>query len=362
MRKIKANHGKRWQKAFLWGSLSVVAVLIGTAAAGSIWYSQQMQAVSDDESSVIRVVIEPGSTPDVIAQTLHEEGVVKSRMAFLLHTRFNGTQGSLQAGTYRLSPSDTTPEIAKHLVDGNVDNISVLFYPGATLYDYTDKPLDDRQDITASLLKAGFTEEEIQAGFAADYSSYSQTLFQGRPATADLEGYIYGDTYNLSSNATVEGALRASFDEFWRVIQENDLVAKYADRGLSLYEGLTLASIVQKEAVGGDEAEISQVFHTRLERGMPLGSDPTYQYAADKAGVPRSLDLDSPYNTRKVQGLTPGPIATAGVAALRAVAEPADTDYLYFLHGDDNNIYFAHTIEQHEANTSQHCQVKCLSL
>lgn len=362
MRKLQSKYNRRWPKVALLGSLSVLAVLIGIFLAGWVWYSQQLSAVVDEGSPLVRVSIESGSTPDQIAQTLRDEGVIGSSTAFLLYTRFNGVQNQLQAGTYRLSPAETIPEIAKHLVDGNVDNLSVLFYPGATLYNYTGKSESSRQDIESSLLRVGFTKEEIKAGFEADYPEYNDTLFQGRPVGSDLEGYVYGNTYHISSGATVEDVLRASFDEFWRIIQENDLISKYSERGLSLYEGITFASIIQKEAVGGDEREISQVFHTRLETGMPLGSDPTYQYAADKEGVPRSLELDSPYNTRKVQGLTPGPIATANVASLMAVADPADTDYLYFLHGDDDKIYFAHTFDQHEANIAQHCQVKCLSL
>lgn len=362
MRNLKSNHSRRWPKIALLGSLSVLAVAAGVFIAGWIWYNQQISLVVDESGAAVKVTIEPGSTPDQIAKKLQDEGVIGSQLAFLLYTRFNGVQNSLQAGTFNLSPADTIPQTAKHLVDGKVDSMSVLFYPGATLRNYAGKPDNQRQDIESSLLKAGFTLEEIDAGFKADYSEYNDTLFQGRPANADLEGYIYGDTYSLNSGATVEDALRAAFDEFWRVIEQNDYVAKFSAKGLSLYEGITLGSIIQKEAVGGDEAEIAQVFYSRLEMGMRLGSDPTYQYAADKAGVERSLELDSPYNTRVVQGLTPGPIATAGVAALNAVAEPANTDYLYFLHGDDDKIYFAHTIEQHNNNIAQHCQVKCLSL
>lgn len=362
MRNLKSKYNRRGPKIALLTALSVLAVAIGVALAGWIWYNQQISSVVDESASSVRVTIESGTTPDQIARSLQDEGVITSQLAFLLYTRFSGVQNSLQAGTYNLSPAETIPEIAKHLVDGKVDSMSVLFYPGAALRNYSGKPEGQRQDIEASLLKAGFTLDEIKTGFEADYSDYKDTLFQGRPANTDLEGYVYGDTYSLSSGTTVESVLRASFDEFWRVIQENDLVNKFAEKDLTLYEGITLASIVQKEAVGGDEAEIAQVFYSRLAIAMPLGSDPTYQYAADKAGVARSLELDSPYNTRKFQGLPPGPIATAGVTALSAVAEPADTDYLYFLHGDDNKIYFAHTIEQHNANTSQYCQVKCASL
>ena len=116
------------------------------------------------------------------------------------------------------------------------------------------------------------------------------------------------------------------------------------------------------EAAGGDEAGIAQVFYSRLALNMPLGSDVTYQYIADKLGVPRDPNLDSPYNTRKYTGLPPGPISTPGKAALLAVATPATTDYLYFLNGDDNVTYFSKTLDEHEANIKNHCQIKCQAL
>ena len=92
---------------------------------------------------------------------------------------------------------------------------------------------------------------------------------------------------------------------------------------------------------------------------MMLGSDVTYQYIADCDGLVRDPGLESPYNTRVVTGLTPGPIAVPGLAALKAVADPATTDYVYFLSGDDDVTYFARTNEEHEANIRDHCQVKC---
>ena len=92
---------------------------------------------------------------------------------------------------------------------------------------------------------------------------------------------------------------------------------------------------------------------------MNLGSDVTYQYAADKLGVARDTQLDSPYNTRVHKGLPPGPIATPGLSALNAVANPAQTDYLFFLSGDDNVTYFAKTDAEHIANAKAHCRQKC---
>lgn len=348
------------KRLLLWISGGIIGLLLVAAAAVVLWYTVQLSPVDSSQTEKISVTIESGSSPAHIADVLKEEGLIRSQTAFLWYTRLDGTQNALQAATYRLSPSESTPEIVDHLVNGQVDTFDIILYPGATLVDATNTPEDKKYDVTTALRRAGYSDAEIRAGLTADYSDYNSTLFQGRPASADLEGYVYGETYRLANGASVEDILRTSFDHFWQVIEDNNLVAEYKKHGLSLYEGITLASIIQRES-GGDEdkATIAQVFYSRLDMGMPLGSDVTYQYIADKTGVARDPNLTSPYNTRKVTGLPPGPIAAPGESSLLAAAKPASTDYLYFLSGDDDVTYFARTLQEHEANISQHCQQKC---
>jgi UPF0755 protein len=104
---------------------------------------------------------------------------------------------------------------------------------------------------------------------------------------------------------------------------------------------------------------VAQIFFKRLREGMPLGADATFVYAANKAGVAPTVDLDSPYNTRIHAGLPPGPISAPGLAALQGVAQPAEGDYLYFVSGDDGKNYYSRTAEEHEANTREHCKINC---
>ena len=359
MRNIRSRRRRRWPKVILWGFLAVLFVSIGVGVACLVWYTQHLKPVDPENKSLISVNVVAGSTPEQIADTLKEGGIISNSRAFWVYTRLNSVQNNLQAGKYRLSPSESLPEVVDHLVRGNVDSFSITFLPGVVLNDKTDTPADAKRDIRSSLLRAGFSDQDVDEAFAASYPEYNTTLFQDKPADADLEGYVYGETYNLNSSATAKDALKASFDEFWRVIQQNNLIQRFKAQGLNLHEGITLASIIQRESIGGDEAEIAQVFSLRLSIDMPLGADPTYQYIADKLGVPRDLNIDSPYNTRRFKGLPPGPIANAGVRALNAVADPADGDYLYFLSGDDNVTYFARTFAEHEANISKHCRVKC---
>ena len=345
--KLKIDR-KKFKKIVFFSGLSVVVLLLILLVGGFIWYQTQLQPAGTDRHQLIKVTIQSGTTPTAIGQLLKDEHIIRSQQAFSIYTRITSTQNKLQAGTYRLSPAETTSEIVAHLVDGNVDSFSIRFLPGATLAENREV-----------LLKAGYSTREVDTALSGTYTS---PLFDTKPQTSDLEGYIYGETYNFSSSATVGDILNRTFAQYAQVIQTNDLVARFKAHGLTLYQGITLASIVQREAFKGSEAQIAQVFYSRLAANMPLGSDVTYQYIADKTGQARDPKLDSPYNTRLKTGLPPGPIAVPGLNSLKAVADPAAGDYLYFLSGDDNITYYAHTLVEHEANIKAHCQVKCSAL
>lgn len=344
----KSNKMSRRKKVILFSGLGLLTLIIGLVAGGWFWYQYQLSPVGNNPQEYIKVTIDEGTQPDQIGEILEEKKLIRNQAAFSLYARLSGKQNLLQAGTYRLSPADSTPEIVDHLKNGNTDSFSIMFLPGATLEEHREV-----------LISAGYSEEEVDTALAKTYES---PLFKDKPAGTSLEGYIYGDTYNFGSGASVGDILTYVFEIFNGVIEEEDLEAQFATNGLNLYEGITLASIIQREAVGGDEPQIAQVFYSRLAIGMVLGSDVTYQYIADKTGVPRDPSLDSPYNTRRYGGLPPGPIASPGLAALKAVGQPADGDYLFFLSGDDNITYFGRTNAEHEANIVNHCQKKCLIL
>lgn len=338
---------KSRKKLIIWAIAGFLTAMILTFGGILVWYNIQLSPIDSANQDKKLVTVELGSSPDDIANLLKEEGLIRNSSAFLWHARFQGVLNSLQAGTYRLSPSESTPEITEHLTSGKVDTFNIRFLPGATL-------ADNRK----ILIGAGYGEEEVDAALAKTYDS---PLFESKPPAADLEGYIYGETYSFGTDTSVEVILEHVFDHYYGVIEENDLKVLYKAQGLNLYEGITLASIVQREASpGGDDMpQIAQVFYNRLAMAMPLGSDVTYQYVADKLGVARDTNLDSPYNTRRYSGLPPGPIATPGEKALKAVASPTEGNYLYFLSGDDDITYFGRTLQEHEANIANHCQKKC---
>ncbi len=346
---------KRWslRKKIIVAASGLVVAVIAVIGGAYLWYQQQLQPVTTDTTKHVRVTIETGTAPSAIAKQLKEAGVIRSEAAFALYTKLTGTQNTLKAGAYSLQPSLSTPAIVDHLVSGKQDTFRLTFLPGDTLANNRKK-----------IIEVGYSEAEVDAALA---KTYDRPLFVGKPATADLEGYIFGDTYEFDASATVESILSRTFDEYEAAITENNLVNGFKKQGLNLYQGITLASIVQREVTNAtpsvasnDQKQVARVFLNRMAAGMTLGSDVTYQYAAKKLGVDPTPTLDSPYNTRIHTGLPPGPIATPGVGALVAVANPGTNDYLFFLSGDDDVTYFAKTDAEHQQNIVNHCQKKCL--
>ena len=234
----------------------------------------------------------------------------------------------------------------------------------AEVFNFTIKPGETIFDIKKHLVEVGYSIEEVNKAFDAEYDF---AFLKSRPAGATLEGYLYGETYEFYKGVPVEDIITKYLEKMGEVIAENNLEARYAAKGLSLFEGITLASVVQKESPAGEHAKVAQVFLTRLAYGIPMGSDVTVTYALDVVDPDRTtykdnqaaLKIDSCYNTRLHGGLPCGPISNPSLASLLAVAEPADSSYLYFLTGDDGLMYYSYTEAEHNQNAYLHCKNLC---
>ncbi len=343
-----------WLKWLLISIGGLVALLIAAAVGALVWYQQQLRPVTEGSKERVRIEIIEGSGPSQIATQLQSAGVIRSHRAFSIYTKLSGTENTLKAGTYHLGKGESVQQIVDHLVSGKQDTFTIMFLPGDTLANHRKK-----------LESVGYSEQEIDAAFDKQYQR--PLLFDGKPAGSDLEGYIFGDSYDFTSDASVEMILNRTFDEFESYIKKNNLVEALKQQNMNLYQGITLASIVQREVTNkqpntptNDQEQVARVFMNRMKAGMTLGSDVTYQYAARKMGVEPTPLLQSPYNTRIHTGLPPGPIASPGLGALLAVAHPGTNDYLFFLSGDDDVTYFGKTDADHQKNIEQHCKVKCL--
>jgi UPF0755 protein len=341
---IPRKKSRKW----LW-FIAVPAVLIVFAIVGVIgtfaWYSDALQPRSSDATAVT-LQVEDGATIDQVGKELEAEGVIKSGLAFSLYMKIND-KAVIKTGTYLFAPNQSVSEIVSWLNDGRVGTRKVTILPGKTLKQIRQLLIDD-----------GFKQADVDAALA---KTYTTPLFADKPAEANLEGYIFPETYFVENNSTPEQLLERTFTEFNKRIDAGGLRAKLAARGFSLYQGITLASIVTREVTNPqDQHQVAQVLETRLQLGMMLGSDVTYHYAADLLGVEATSTVDSPYNTRLHTGLPPGPIANFNMTALEAVAEPSAGDYLYFVAGDDGATHYAHTFEEHQRNIQQYCKKLCV--
>ncbi len=236
------------------------------------------------------------------------------------------------------------------------------------VFSFTIKPGETIYEVKEALIGLGYPKSEVEEAFLYDYSTIEGLEFLAqRPKGATLEGYLYGETYEFFRGTSAQEVLTMFLQGMGKAITENQLEDKYAAQGLTLFEGVTLASIVQKEAPSPEQPTVAQVFLTRLESGMLLGSDVTVSYALDTLDPDRdshqdnqaALAVDSCYNTRLYGGLPCGPISNPGLSALLAVTEPSDTAYLYFLTGDDGVMYYSYTESEHLANAALHCAELC---
>lgn len=337
----------------------VVGLLLIAVAGAAIWYAMMTKPVTSQEMceqekciSLDFVVAEGESTSD-IADRLESKGLIRSALAFKIYLRLNHEDAIIRVGTYSLNSSMSISDIISKLQGGSAaETFRITFLPGGTVADAKKR-----------LTEAGFTEAEIEAGFA---TKYDHPVFEGKPDNGTLEGYIYGETYEFYAEATVGEVLTRTFDELYKAIQENDLVAKYAEKNMTLYEGITLASIVQRESYAPDMPQVAQVFLLRLKESIPLGSCAVIEYRADQLGrewtasiYQNKDELGCPWSSRFCAGLPPNPISSPGKAALISVADSAPGSYLFFFTDDEGKMRFNYTAANHDAEVAKYCKVRC---
>ena len=286
-----------------------------------------------------------------ITNRLQSEGFIADAGALRDYLVYSGKDTSLQAGEFMLSPGMNALEIANAMQDSTPTHVRFSILPGWWL-----------EEIAAALPTSGLSfSQEAFLSAAAD-PIVASLILQHIPAENSVEGFLFPGTYRLARDLTVDQFITTLLDEFEARL-DPDLSEGFERQGLSLYQAVTLASIVQREAVAEDEMPlIASVYLNRLAMGMKLDADPTVQYAIglDAASgswwkSPLSLEdlqVSSPYNTYQVNGLPPGPIANPGLKALQSIARPAQTPYYYFRAACDGSgrHTFARTLEEQLSN------------
>jgi UPF0755 protein len=281
-----------------------------------------------------------------VAGRLDEAGVIRSPLGFMLLALARGTARSLKAGEYEIPQGSNTLAVLNQLEGGRVRQHAVLFREGGTLTEL------------ARILETERLARSDDVHRVARDPVFLKTL---DVQAETLEGYLYPDTYQFVKGMTTEEILARMVARMRDQISP-DLLERARARELNVHQVLTLASIIEKEAVvRGEMPLISAVFWNRLKIDMPLQADPTVQFAVGKDGkalTRADLQVDSPYNTYRRQGLPPGPIASPSRAAIEAAVKPAAVNYLYFVSVDDRRHHFSANLAEHNAAVTQYRMAK----
>ena len=297
-----------------------------------VWYKEATSPVNIQSQEQMIFAVKKGEGVRSISERLREDGLVRSPLAFFLTVRFYDIATKIQAGDFRLSPSMSAIEVAEGLTHGTIDSWLTI-------------PEGWRNGEIAMRLSEDLGIPEIQFLALAE------------------EGYMFPDTYLVPNEASSEAVLAIFKRNFNKKVKE-DLAKEIANSPYSLHEIITLASIVEREArLTEDRPKVASVLLNRLKVGMPLQADATLQYVKgydEQTGKwwPVALSADkeivSPYNTYLNSGLPPNPIANPGLAAIKAVLNPANTNYIYYVSESDGVTHFAVTYEEHLANIERY--------
>lgn len=308
-----------------------------------MWYQHQLTGRAGPEE-YHSITITSGTSTKQIATDLESKKLIRSALAFQIYARLHQSQ-TLIAGSYRLSSTQSVPDIITILEGGKVSQTNILIPPGLRL-----------DQIVAILEENGYETADIETALL---EVRSHPLLAGLPAGAPIEGYLFPDTYQIGPDTSVLDLLTLQLNTFEDKLTP-ELRAGIAEQGLGLNEAVTLASIVQKEVADPEvQKQVAQVFLKRYREGRMLGSDVTYMYAAALSGEPATPSLNSPYNTRMYAGLPPSAISNFNISALQAVASPAPGSYNFFVAGDNGTTYFSNTLEEHEALAAKYCHKLC---
>ena len=357
------QYGLYWYSA-LWNILRPVlvglgAVIVVIGLVYSAWnavYDAYLAPANAEDRVEVAFEVESGQSLTRVANNLEAAGLIRNRTVFKYYCDFAGMGQKIQSGNYLLAPSMTMQQIADQLTrgDGNplVRNITMI--PGWTLEDFAAKLVENKV-----LDDSGEFLELCRSGKQFDDFYYIADVMTTPNAAQRkylLEGYLAANTYEVYTTATAEDIIRKLLSQTERAFPA-DYQDYAAEKGFTMDQIITLASMIEKEAKTGDFARVSAVFHNRLKQGMKLQSDVTIHYIT---GV-RKMALDqndlaahSLYNTYENKGLPLGPICAPSVEAINAALFPDETfvaeNYLYFCAKDPESgeLYFSRTLQEHE--------------
>jgi UPF0755 protein len=342
------------------GLCAAVAVVVYSALGETLSFSrvtpQQLGAPVGGSPDRVVFTVRPGQSASDVGEELQRRGLIRSALAFRWEVESKGLGTKLEAGDYELSPTMSTGEIVAVLGRGAISPGTAMTIPEGWRADQVARHAQE--------LKLASAEEVLRVVRSpAEFG-----LAPPDPAARSLEGYLFPDTYDFDPQTPPAALVEKLLRQFDRRFND-DLRRRAVERGITIHQVVTIASLVEREAA--DPAErplVSAVYQNRLATGMRLDADPTVQYAVANLDLNQALQygfwkrdltledlkVDSPFNTYRVTGLPPGPICSPGLASLQAVLEPAKVGYLFFVARGDGSHAFADTLDQHNANVARY--------
>lgn len=329
-------------------SIALIVLLI-IAAAGLLRY--ELYTPASHNTADVHVSIEPGTSLNGMAEILKTQGVIRSPLFFTLYARFSGKSVKLQAGEYEMPLNLKIPQVVERLATGkgSSNDVPVTIPEG----------YNNTQVMTAVIAAGVDMSPEAFAdatshGYVGDASDW---IYDGKPETADLTGYLFPDTYKLYGNSTAQAVVEKMVGNFRSKVTD-DMHQSVNASGYTFYQLLTLASIVEKEVKTPEERKIvAGIFLQRLADNYPLESDATVNFITGKKDTTPSADdvaVVSAYNTYAHAGLPPTPICNPGIDAIEAVLNPTKTEYYFFLTTPDGKALYSQTYEQHLQKKAQY--------
>lgn len=333
-------------------TLKVSAVLV--LAVAIVFTSQRAlshylgQAEDARDTTPVTFVVQPEESVESVGQRLEEQEVIRAGWYFDLRMRLGSSNAELSPGEYELTPGMAVSEIIDEITTtGASGTVTVRFQEGWRTEQYAEQLVD-----------SGLVETEDDFLDAISENQWDFDFLATRPSDAELEGYLFPDTYEFRADVTPEEIIETLLENFETRVPP-ELRERAEDLGYNFHNVITIASIIEREAVIADERPtIASVYYNRLDENMPLQADPTVQYVVAEPGNwwpeidQEDINQMAAHNTYQRPGIPPWPIANPGSDSIEAALNPADTDYQFFVAtGDGSGEHrFAETYEEHQEN------------
>ena len=346
--------------------LGVLVLLIGGTLGFLQWANAQLEPEAGVPNEPVSFEVDLGVGRSELAQQLEEAGVIRNATSFDLYARQDGFFSTLEAGTYQLQTNMSADEVVEVFRAGpeGPDEDEFRIEEGLSQVLTLERIAEQFDDIEVADLEAVLAARLDAGGNAEGVLQVPQQVPEpsgfGPEVRYPFEGLLFPETYRVTADAGPQALLQRTIDQ---LASELDLIspdeqAFLEQRGLTVYDAMIIASLIERETRVDEERElVSSVIHNRLEEGMPLQIDATVLYALGEwreRVLNADTEVESPYNTYQVQGLPPTPISGFGSASLAAAVNPADTDFRYYVltPACDGSHVFAETLEGHNANVA----------